>query len=160
MKKTAWFGFGMYMVGLVYFLFISEEMGRSSVASSANLVPFHEIKRSIWLLKFGIAQHKWFAVRYFILNFVLNIVAFMPYGLFFPVISKKHKNFFIMFLSTIAFTGLVEAIQLRLGVGVFDVDDMMLNLAGGILGYFLYRMTRKTYIGIFFHKKKEVRENG
>lgn len=159
-KHTAWLGFGLYMIGLVYFLFISEEMGRSGSVSSANLVPFQEINRSIWLLKHGIIYHKWSSIRYFILNFVLNIVAFMPFGFFLPIINHRQKHFFVLLISAAGFTAVIEMMQLLLGVGIFDVDDMILNLFGGVLGYFLYWLTRKTYIGVFFHKKKDGKKNG
>ncbi|MDD6208251.1 MAG: VanZ family protein [Clostridiales bacterium] len=159
-KHAAWLGFGLYMIGLVYFLFISEELGRSGRVSSANLVPFQEINRSVWLLKHGLLYHKWSSIRYFIVNFVLNIVAFMPFGFFLPIISSRQKNFFVLFVSASLFTVSIELIQLMFGVGIFDVDDMILNVSGGILGYILYWLTRKTFLGVLFHTKKDGKKHG
>ena len=34
---------------------------------------------------------------------------------------------------------IIELIQLKIG-RAFDVDDIILNIAGGLLGYFLYRI--------------------
>ena len=36
----------------------------------------------------------------------------------------------------------IEIIQLITRVGVFDVDDIILNTVGGMLGYFIYRVVR------------------
>lgn len=88
------------------------------------------------------------------LNFIMNIVAFIPFGIFLPIISKnKHaKNFFYTLLSTLQFTLLIELCQLMMKVGTFDVDDILLNTIGGIIGYLvfgiaylLFKLMRKVY---------------
>jgi glycopeptide antibiotics resistance protein len=34
----------------------------------------------------------------------------------------------------------LEVVQLLIGVGQFDVDDLLLNVAGGVLGWLIYRV--------------------
>ena len=39
---------------------------------------------------------------------------------------------------------IIELIQLKIG-RAFDVDDIILNIVGGILGYYLYRIVDKIF---------------
>ena len=38
---------------------------------------------------------------------------------------------------------LFESFQLVTGVGIFDVDDLLLNTTGGIIGYILYAIAKR-----------------
>ena len=38
---------------------------------------------------------------------------------------------------------LFELFQLYTGIGVFDVDDLLLNTCGGMIGYLLYKIARR-----------------
>ena len=55
----------------------------------------------------------------------------------------------IIFLS-LAF----ETTQLLTGLGVFDVDDIILNTSGGALGYIIYAIIKKA-IGVAARKIPE-----
>lgn len=74
------------------------------------------------------------------LNLVGNIVALVPYGLFLPIMSPRNRSLWHVALLTFDFSFVVEIIQLVSKVGSFDVDDLMLNTLGGILGYLLFMM--------------------
>ena len=90
-----------------------------------NLVPFKEIMR------YQIGS------RLFIKNVIGNIVLFIPYGIFASLYAKLDKPW--QALCLIFFASLtVETTQLLIG-RVFDIDDILLNCIGGILGYGLYR---------------------
>lgn len=96
-----------------------------------NLVPFQEITR----YQFG--------SRLFIKNVVGNIVLFIPYGIFASLFAKLDKLFpalALVFFASVT----VETTQLVIG-RVFDIDDIILNLIGGLLGYGIYRFI--DYIG-------------
>jgi glycopeptide antibiotics resistance protein len=43
-------------------------------------------------------------------------------------------------VTTGIFSLLIEMIQFAVGVGTFDVDDVILNTLGGVLGYFMFRV--------------------
>ena len=51
-----------------------------------------------------------------------------------------------MGLFSFEFSLLVETIQLVSKVGSFDVDDLLLNTTGGILGFLLYKIVQKVRI--------------
>lgn len=123
-----------YIFVLIYYLFFSEGYGRTSVGEYRyNLVPFSEIKR----------YFKYFSVigiESFMLNIVGNVVAFVPFGLLIPIIAKGYRKFFIILFDGIMFTVIIESVQLILKVGSFDVDDMILNTMGVIIGYIVFKL--------------------
>lgn len=125
--------FLIYILFLCYFLFFSENMGRTTDCEyKYNLVLFHEINRFIrYAHLLG-----WKAV---LINIFGNVIAFMPFGYFVPIIVKNKKIGIIRttFLSMI-FSLEVETVQLIFRLGCFDVDDILLNTLGGMFGFILY----------------------
>ncbi len=109
---------------------------------SYNLVPFLEIKR-FWQNRKLIGH---FAV---FINLAGNVLAFVPFGFFLPMLGSHARGLFRMGLFSFEFSLLVETIQLVSKVGSFDVDDLMLNTLGGILGYVIFSLCnyirRKVY---------------
>jgi glycopeptide antibiotics resistance protein len=100
---------------------------------TVNLTPFQEISRdwhSLSLHRPGTAIH-----------LLGNIMAFIPLGIFIPVLMGNKllsgaKVLVLSLLLSFAF----EVTQLLTGMGIFDVDDLMLNTFGGMMGYVLYTM--------------------
>lgn len=68
--------------------------------------------------------------------FIGNLFLYIPIGLFLGVSMKRIKKqiIFILFLIVIFF---IEVLQLYLKLGVFDIDDILLNYSGFLLGYFI-----------------------
>ena len=62
---------------------------------------------------------------------------FMPYGFFTSYFLKLDKKRIIFYLSLLV-SCTIEFTQLLIG-RVFDVDDIMLNVLGGLFGFYLYR---------------------
>lgn len=76
-----------------------------------------------------------------VLNIYGNIICFVPFGLYFTWIFKKKKRLFIkIYMMTFLFSLTIECIQLFCMIGIFDVDDLLLNTFGGILGYVLCKI--------------------
>ena len=48
---------------------------------------------------------------------------------------------------------MVEAVQLFTKVGAFDVDDILLNVTGTMIGYGMFAIVRKIKIKIKVRKK-------
>ena len=40
---------------------------------------------------------------------------------------------------------MIETSQLIMKVGVFDVDDLLMNTVGGLIGYMIYRVVVAVY---------------
>ena len=90
----------------------------------SNFIPFKEIFR------YSIGSSK------FIKNILGNILLFIPFGFFTSYFLKVNKIKAPIILTFItSFT--IEIVQYYIG-RVFDIDDIILNLIGGILGFFLY----------------------
>ncbi|WP_426334027.1 VanZ family protein [Paenibacillus silvae] len=105
---------------------------------TVNLTPFQEIKRdwhSLSLHRPGTAIH-----------LAGNIVAFIPFGIL--VAGMVRVSVFtglnVLFLSFLLSLG-YEATQLLTGIGIFDVDDLMLNTLGGMIGYLVYTVLLLSY---------------
>lgn len=70
-------------------------------------------------------------------NIAVNIVLFMPMGFFFATILKKINNFGKFFGCILAMIVFAEVVQLVTMCGVFDVDDIILNLFGAVIAYLI-----------------------
>lgn len=141
-QKAGWVLFILYLLLLAYFLFFSESFGRGSHADSGyayNLVLFKEIRRFI-------IYRKKLGMEAFLLNIVGNVVGFMPFGFFLPVISRRSRHWYNTLLLSFSFSLCIEVTQLVFKVGSFDVDDMVLNTLGGLLGFILYKIVQKIRI--------------
>lgn len=106
---------------LLYQLLTSTELNTNG---GLNIVPFTEIFR----YKIGSTL--------FLYNVVGNILIFVPFGYFVSGYAKASRVSHILFISLI--TSLtVELVQLQIGRS-FDIDDILLNVCGSIIGFLLY----------------------
>ncbi len=76
---------------------------------------------------------------WFFKNLACNIIMFMPYGFLVPLFSKKNKWWQILIFG-ILLSILIEVIQGLLGIGIFDIDDVILNSFGLLLGFGVYKL--------------------
>ena len=129
------FLFFCFLLALTYFLFFSEGFGRASAGReyAYNLHPFREIRR-FWVYREKLGM---FAV---ICNLAGNVAGFIPFGMILPVIWRKTDSFFRIMLLGFEFSLCVEIIQLVWKVGSFDVDDLILNTLGSVIGYLLFSL--------------------
>ncbi len=67
-----------------------------------------------------------------------NLLGFVPLGIFLPLLFRKLKSFAAVIAVVFAISLAYEIIQLCTGLGVFDVDDIILNTAGGIIGFLVH----------------------
>ena len=128
----------LYLSGLTYFLFFSERYGRTLDIEEFryNLVPFREIKR--FLMGGEYLGHDMVMI-----NLVGNVTAFIPFGLLLPWMRRRMRGLFRVLGAMALFSLLIESLQLITRVGSFDVDDIILNTIGGVLGYGLFLLFRR-----------------
>ncbi|MBP5184379.1 MAG: VanZ family protein [Lachnospiraceae bacterium] len=120
------------------------------------LVLFKEVLGSIWY--FLIYHNKsgnpvyFFSGHYvFKLNFykrmnaerIGNLMLLVPFGLLFPVF-KKNAGFFLTIAMALAFTTAIELLQPIVG-RTFDLNDIVLNFAGGVIGAIIFFTGRAVY---------------
>ncbi|WP_192604561.1 VanZ family protein [Bacillus sp. OAE603] len=70
-----------------------------------------------------------------ITNLVGNIIGFVPFGFILPILLKRFKNFKVIVIASFSLSLTYEVIQLLFDIGSFDIDDLILNTFGGLLGY-------------------------
>ena len=73
---------------------------------------------------------------------MLNIILFVPMGLFLPLLYKKYNS-----IKAVAFTGLMFSLSVEIvqmfGWGSSDVNDLMTNTIGVCLGFFVFKLILK-----------------
>lgn len=102
-----------------------------------NLVPFKEITRYF-------RYYDVLGPTLFMINMIGNVAAFMPFGFFLPIISRRSKKWYNTVMFGFVFSLMLETLQLVFKVGSFDVDDMLLNTLGAAAGYLCYRLVQWT----------------
>ena len=75
---------------------------------------------------------------------VPNIAVFIPLGLFAPIAVKRMRKFHITVLTVFALTLGIESFQYFIGRSS-DIDDLIANLSGGIIGYGIYKICNYLY---------------
>lgn len=132
--------FGIYLILALYFLLFAEGFGRTNIRSeySYNLELLKEVKRYL-----GWAEVSDTGFKMMMLNVWGNIACFIPFGFFIPIIFKKVKNGIVVTILTFAFSLMVEVTQLIFKIGSFDVDDLLLNTIGGLIGFCVYWIIKK-----------------
>ncbi len=78
-----------------------------------------------------------------------NILLGVPFGVLAPVVAPRTRGFLRILVLTAVVMLLVEVAQGALVTGrAFDIDDVILNTAGALLGYLLLgrRMSRAVHV--------------
>ncbi len=123
--------FLLYIAFIIYFLIFSDWYGRTVMGTYRyNLVPFKEIRR-FWEYREQLGMAAMFT------NLFGNILIFIPFGFFLPMASRI-RSFSTTLLSSLGLSLCVEIFQFFTKVGSFDVDDLILNTLGGVLGYLIF----------------------
>ena len=123
-KEILMLGFIMYVIALFEVVTFQDVSW-----SSSNFIPFKEMLR----YEFG--------TKLFFKNVVGNMLMFIPFG-FFTSYFLKLKKFYSIFLLTLLTSITIETTQLLIG-RVFDIDDIFLNIIGGLFGYFIFKIIYK-----------------
>lgn len=84
-----------------------------------------------------------------VVNFLGNIALFIPYGIFLVLLNPNGRgsgSFKGVILWSFALSAVLECSQAVFYIGTFDVDDLLLNTFGGMLGYLLIRPIMMMYM--------------
>lgn len=74
-------------------------------------------------------------------NIIANILVFIPLGFF--VSNKNPKNVFKTLAICLSVILSIECIQLLFKIGFFDVDDIILNFIGALIGLIINLLAQK-----------------
>lgn len=115
----------VYALIMGYLLFYRDRY--FSPEYSYNLVPFYTIKKYI-------VHRDHFNFDIWFKNIFGNIVLFIPIGIFLPLLRTKYHGAFALAAASSALLTAVELTQMVMRVGSFDIDDIILNTLGALLG--------------------------
>ena len=119
---------GLYIIILLVLLF-----GKASSTSTINLVPFHTIADYL-------SHDKPLGIS----NVIGNVFLFIPMGVYLALFRPNKKwmgSLLYILLTSVA----AEVAQYALQVGAADIDDVILNGIGGLLGIVLYQVLKRIF---------------
>lgn len=114
--------FMAYIGALAAFALVSKPL---SNIGGINIIPFAELITNI-------ERDNW----YYVLQIIVNIFMFIPMGAFLFLTGKTGKQ--ICFTSLLFSFG-IEITELVLKRGVFDIDDLIMNTLGAMIGFLVAR---------------------
>ncbi|MGO4549301.1 VanZ family protein [Paenibacillus sp. 2TAB23] len=100
---------------------------------SYNLVPFYTIKKYI-------IYHDHFNFDTWFKNLFGNIILFIPIGVFLPLLNRRYSSGIALAAASIVIITAVELMQMLMRVGSFDIDDIILNTFGALLGLLVTKL--------------------
>ena len=95
--------------------------------NSHNFIPFKTIIYYLFLADINLNMR--------VENLVGNIIGFAPFGFILPLLSKKFLLFKNIAIASFCLSLTFELVQFVFKFGSFDVDDLILNTLGGVIGY-------------------------
>lgn len=115
-----------YLASIIYILLLFEMLTMTEInsVSGINISPFKEVLR----YKFGTPLFNY--------NVLGNIIIFIPFGYLIGIYVNP-KKIWPVIITTILTSTVVEFVQLNIGRS-FDIDDILLNVVGGFIGYLIY----------------------
>ena len=137
MKKFArpvlWTIFIIYCFVLVYVLFLSRGTRDGFTFTEymrrfTNFIPFKTIMEYVQRYIDGYRNLS-------VLNLLGNFVLFMPMGVLLPCVIRKLDRFWKVTLTVLGMVVMVEIVQGILRVGSVDIDDVLFNVVGAMIGY-------------------------
>lgn len=146
-RPALWTLFIIYCFVLVYVLFLSRGTRDGFTYAEymrrfTNFIPFKTIIEYVQRYSDGY----W---RLSTLNLLGNLALFVPMGMALPCVSKKLNRFWKVTLTVLSMVVAVEILQGILRVGSIDIDDVIFNVSGAMIGYgiikipFIYKLLVK-----------------
>ena len=142
-KKWIWVLFGLYCAVMAWLLF-GQRLGSPLTeealagASRLNLEPFSMIRH---FLRIVALSDKRRLVVSALVNLAGNVAVFVPLGIFLPRLWRPMRKIWLFLPALVLVIAAVEGIQYVTLLGVCDVDDLILNTAGGLIGWGLFMAT-------------------
>ncbi len=133
-RKTIALLFALYALAMLALLFLRTPRE----APDWNLTPLRTIAVYFRILCGG-AVYGPALRRYAWINLLGNVVLFIPLGLFLPALFKRQRSLPVFVLTVCGIMIIIEAAQALTSLGTLDIDDLLLNELGALLGFALRR---------------------
>ena len=89
-----------------------------------NMIPFRSIARDLYRLD-----------RDFVINFIGNLLGFIPLGFYLPFARTSRTSLGFVIAAGIGVSAFIEFLQYLSGERVCDIDDITLNTTSTVVGY-------------------------
>ena len=153
--------FAMYIIGLASQTVIPQwsmgiysntrefyfNVNLSNTISTMNIIPFHTIYQYFFETNTNVDY--WGSVS--LLNLTANTLLFLPLGFLLPLIWNKWNSFKKFLYLVLTVTISVEILQLFIGRST-DIDDVILNTFGAIMGYGIFSLLKWIIARTSFNK--------
>jgi len=141
-------------LGCLFMMTLLPDASNITYETTFNLIPFTSIDNFFFdIMKNGIINWVFLATKptdfqdiimYTFTdsfkNLLGNVLLFVPFGLLYPLSRKKRVKIFEAFALILGTTCSIEILQyLFLTSRRADIDDVILNLIGGLIGYGIYK---------------------
>lgn len=126
-----------YLIALIWVIIFKLEFSIKELPQirNINLIPFNQ--PAIVNGKADISE------------IILNVLAFIPYGLFIHILMDE-KSILKKLLIILAISFILELIQYIFAIGASDITDIISNTSGGIIGVvvsmFMEKLLRENWI--------------
>ena len=132
--------FSAYAVFMIYLLFVmrsdrlfwAPDGYGEALRENLNLIPFRPIAEYAERLVNTKANGD------SVINLFGNVIMFVPLGFFLPAVFPKARSFRRSMLFSLLLLCAVELIQFFTLLGSLDIDDVILNMVGVLVGYGVY----------------------
>lgn len=131
----------LYFIILIYILFARkinywEDLSMIDyIKYSSNIIPFKTISKYIKYIFNGNINTD-ISVK----NLVVNFIIFLPMGIYIPYFIRKINKYTYYIITIFIIILTLEITQVISRKGSFDIDDIILNLTGAIIGFRIYKM--------------------
>lgn len=131
-KEQKWRYTGVLCLAIYVFIVLCNTVlfRSDSNTSRVVLIPF-------WSYMEAVKENR----SFYLIENLLNIVLFVPVGLF-SKMAFRHIKFTQILMCGLLFSLTIETSQLILHRGWFEMDDLMHNTLGAILGYYIFKNTK------------------
>lgn len=75
-----------------------------------------------------------------------NIIMFIPFGVLFPMLGKAATHILISLSVAVACSICIEIMQLKYQLGFCQLDDVVANSAGFLIGFFIFLILQDIYL--------------
>lgn len=135
-ERKGWIlGLGFYIAILIQMGVISRTPGS---VSEMVWIPFQTSGGSSLIVLYSLA----------------NLVIFIPFGILVPKVFRGINSVWAMALVTLMTSVVIEIVQFMLACGYSEVEDVIMNVAGGVIGYLIIKFIEKRK-----NEKRECVEN-
>lgn len=149
--KIAFFLYCIWMFWLLFGQRIGWDVSGAYLEQLRKNLNLEPMKTIIWFMTLPDKTSNSYLIRHAAINLIGNVVLFLPFGIVPPCLWQKFRHFWRLLLVAMCAIILVELTQLVTLLGSCDVDDLILNITGVIIGYGIWKG-----IDIYCRKRKKM----